>query len=427
MITNERQYKITRAQLEKLRNAIKSFDMKEAIKRIKNKKLAEAQLEALKSELENLSMQIVDYETLKGGRIETLIASTLEELSNILIRARIAKGLTQKELAESMGLKEQQIQRYEAEEYASANLNRLTEVANALGMNIREIAELRSSDEPIEFENNEFKWDQFPIKEMHRRNWFEDFKGSTSEVVENAEEFLRGFTVDALKEPVKAAARQRVRLGGNVNRYALIAWQCRVINIAKKIELQVKFKKTLLSDDWFKDLIKLSCDKNWAQKTKHFLEEVGIRLIILSHLSHTHLDGAAFLINLGPIVGMTLRHDRLDNFWFVLIHELVHIKEHLSKGILESIFDDLEVDADDIESEADELASEILVPSEKWETALPRYIRSKETIEQFSKELGVASAIVAGKIRREADNYYILKDMVGHGEVRRNFSEFDLS
>ena len=53
---------------------------------------------------------------------------------------------------------------------------------------------------------------------------------------------------------------------------------------------------------------------------------------------------------------MTLRYDRLDNFWFVLFHELVHIIKHLHKGDIESIFDDLDAKADDIEQEADEQA-----------------------------------------------------------------------
>jgi HTH-type transcriptional regulator/antitoxin HigA len=71
-----------------------------------------------------------------------LKAESLDELPNVLIRARIARGLSQRELADALGLKEQQIQRYEAEQYASAALRRLIDIANALNLSISEVAAL---------------------------------------------------------------------------------------------------------------------------------------------------------------------------------------------------------------------------------------------------------------------------------------------
>jgi HTH-type transcriptional regulator/antitoxin HigA len=160
------------------------------------------------------------------------------------------------------------------------------------------------------------------------------------------------------------------------------------------------------------------------RKAVDYLLDSGIPLVIEPHLSHTHLDGAALLLPEGtPMVGMTLRQDRLDNFWFVLIHELIHVMKHLHKGDAESIFDDLDADADEIEQETDSLAGEILVPENRWNEALARYVRNQDTIEDFASELTIHPAIVAGKIRREADNYTILQDMVGQGEVRKLFPE----
>ena len=145
MITNERQYKITKAQHAKLKKAAEEFDLNEATKRIGSKVLAKAELDALKSEVEVLSAQLQEYEALKSGAITTLKADTLQELPGILIRARIAKGLSQARLAEKLGLKEQQIQRYESEGYASASLRRLTEIADALELKISEQAEFKFS------------------------------------------------------------------------------------------------------------------------------------------------------------------------------------------------------------------------------------------------------------------------------------------
>jgi HTH-type transcriptional regulator/antitoxin HigA len=427
MITNERQYRITSAQLVKLKTAIGNFDIKAATKRIKSKILAKAEIEALRSEYENLSMQLHEYETLKSGTVEILKASNLEELPSILIRARIVKGLSQRQLADAIGLKEQQIQRYEAEEYASANLRRLADVSNALSLSITEIAEfVATSQRPIEVDKDVLAWDQFPVKEMYRRNWFKESPGSLEEARANAEELVKEFVTDSLDSPVQAFARQRVRLGGVVNWYALLAWQCRIIDLAKKKGKEVvsKYKQKAITNEWLNELAHISIEKDGPQKAVNYLQDSGIRLVIEPHLPQTHLDGAAILLSDGsPIIGMTLRFDRLDNFWFVLFHELVHIMKHLHKGDVESIFDDLDVEAEDIEKEADEQAGEVLVPEDKWNTALARYLRSEDSIKDFAQELHIHPAIVAGKVRKEANNYIILKDMVGQGGVRKLFPD----
>ena len=430
MITNERQYRITRAQVEKFKDAISAFDMKVAIEQTKSKILAKAELAALRSEYEQLSLQLHDYETLKSGTIEILKASTLEELPSILIRARIAKGFSQRRLAEEIGLKEQQIQRYEAEEYASANLQRLSEVANALGLNISEIAEFKPK--PQQFLNTgeeDLAWDQFPIKEMYRRHWFEGFSGSLDEAVANTEELVKDFVQVSIGKPIQALAHQRVRLGGIANRYALLAWQCRIMILAKDKgkKRSIRYNQKTITNNWLNKLAHMSIEKDGPQRAIEYLQNSGIRLVIEPHLPQTHLDGAALLLSDGPIIGLTLRYDRIDNFWFVLFHELVHIMKHLHRGDVESIFDDLDIEAGDIEQEADELAGELLVPEEKWETALARYLRSKSSIVDFASKLSIHPAIVAGKIRREAKNYTILTEMVGQGEVRKLFPDVHFS
>jgi len=425
MITNERQYRITGAQLEKLRKAIDDFNIKYVIKQTKSKVLVKAELEALRSEYENLAMQMYEYETLKSGTIEVLKAYSLEELPSILIRARITKGLSQRQLANAIGLKEQQIQRYEAEEYASANLRRLSDIANALGLSISEIAEFRAtSQRPIKVDKDDLAWDQFPVKEMYRRNWFKESPGSLESAVANAEELVKTFVKSSMDKPLQAFARQRVRAGGNINPYNLLAWQCRIIALAVDCKLKNRYKQKTITKGWLTKLAHLSRVDDWKKKVIDYLQNSGIRLVIESHLPNTYLDGAAILLSDGsPVIGMTLRHDRLDNFWFVLFHELIHVMKHLHKDQVESIFDDLDIEANDIEKETDECAGEALIPESKWETALARYVQSKESIITFANELNIAPAIVAGKIRREAKNYTILVDMVGQGEVRKLFPD----
>jgi HTH-type transcriptional regulator/antitoxin HigA len=160
-------------------------------------------------------------------------------------------------------------------------------------------------------------------------------------------------------------------------------------------------------------------------RAKEMLSDIGVSLIIEPHLPGTYLDGAAVLMNgTTPVIALTLRYDRLDNFWFVLFHELFHILKHLKKDKLEFIFDDLDMDiTTDLETEADFLAGEALISSEEWGTALARYTQSSDAVLAFSSEIGISPAIVAGRIRNESKNFTILNDLIGKGEVRIHFPE----
>ena len=153
------------------------------------------------------------------------------------------------------------------------------------------------------------------------------------------------------------------------------------------------------------------------------MQASGIRFIIEPHLEGTFLDGAALLWeNNEPIVAMTLRHDRLDNFWFVLFHELAHIYLHLSDS-LTAIFDDLDIKIDGIEEEADSFALNALIPDEVWRKSLVRFNPSDEAIINQAKTLKVHPALIAGRIRRETGKYYQYSNLVGQGTLREIFSQ----
>jgi transcriptional regulator with XRE-family HTH domain len=149
MIKNEREYRITKAQANKFEHALSQLATTEAIASL-HPLIQKAQRDALQSQLDELREEIAEYESLRSGQQAVISLNSLEELPRALIRARIAAGLTQRELAERMGLKEQQIQRYEATEYASADLARINEVARALGLRVREDIFLNNSEQPSE-------------------------------------------------------------------------------------------------------------------------------------------------------------------------------------------------------------------------------------------------------------------------------------
>jgi len=135
MIRNERQYRITKGQIRKFREAIAKFEKQNPKS---HPMLVRAQKDAMKSELNVLEGQVKDYEKLRSGKYKVLKDSSFDDLPIELIRARIALGYTQKQLAELVGLKEQQIQRYEETEYSSASYSRLREIIHALGLEVKE-------------------------------------------------------------------------------------------------------------------------------------------------------------------------------------------------------------------------------------------------------------------------------------------------
>ncbi len=137
MIKNERQYAITKAQADKLAQALERLSKSSAKGEAIHPVLRKAEAEALRSQLADLRAELADYEALRSGQRTELALVSWDDLPRALIQARIAAGLSQQDLARKLKLKEQQIQRYEATDYASASLARLRQVIRALGITIR--------------------------------------------------------------------------------------------------------------------------------------------------------------------------------------------------------------------------------------------------------------------------------------------------
>ena len=136
MIKNERQYRITKAQLDRFNDALKLAEA--SLDGQRDPLLKKVQLDALHSQYRELADEVSEYEALQASVPHVVEAESFDELPSALIRARIASGLSQKELAERLGLKEQQVQRYEATNYSGASFARLSEVIRALGISVRE-------------------------------------------------------------------------------------------------------------------------------------------------------------------------------------------------------------------------------------------------------------------------------------------------
>ncbi|MGI4789108.1 MAG: helix-turn-helix domain-containing protein [Janthinobacterium lividum] len=138
MIKNERQYRITKAQAQKFKQTLAHLEANPEARPHMASRLKQAEQDALRSQWESLQSEINDYEALLNGKQKSFRLNSFEELPRTLIKARIAAGLSQRELALRLGLKEQQIQRYEATEYASASMARVSAVIQALDIQVRE-------------------------------------------------------------------------------------------------------------------------------------------------------------------------------------------------------------------------------------------------------------------------------------------------
>lgn len=135
MIENERQYRVTKAQLERLETALANTSV--GSDKLASK-LSQAMRAGLESQIIDLRTEMEEYDALRRQHIKELELSSLADLPELLIKARISHNLTQAGLARRLKLKEQQIQRYEATRYRTASFERLLAVARALGIDLKE-------------------------------------------------------------------------------------------------------------------------------------------------------------------------------------------------------------------------------------------------------------------------------------------------
>ena len=132
MIKNERQYRITRAQAERFERSLEELRQGNEDDEDLHPLIAKARKDAIRSQLSDLRSELREYEALKAGDFELDQLGVVSGLPAMLIKARIARGMSQRDLAERIGLKEQQIQRYEATDYASVSLSRIRDVVDGL-------------------------------------------------------------------------------------------------------------------------------------------------------------------------------------------------------------------------------------------------------------------------------------------------------
>lgn len=178
----------------------------------------------------------------------------------------------------------------------------------------------------------------------------------------------------------------------------------------------------MLDRGYLGDLAKLSRFEQGPALAVEFLANIGIVLVIEEHFKKTYLDGAAMLDGETPVIALTLRHDRVDNFWFALLHELIHVQKHLTPAhlfIADNLDDKSRSSAE--EEEADEGATEALIPLAEWEGSEVKGAPSAKNANALADRLRIHPAIVAGRVRHEEGNWRLLSHI--KAGVRQHFND----
>ncbi len=259
-----------------------------------------------------------------------------------------------------------------------------------------------------------------PIKEMIKRGYIKARENITQELNEFFNVFDGASDVMAL-----LSKTSYIRSPRPMNKYSLSAWIAQILNKAKKVENVGVFVNGSINPDFLKKIADLSDEESGIYKAIDLLRVNGVVVVIEPNLPKTYLDGAAIMLKGSqPVIGITVRYDRLDNFWFTLLHELAHISLHLGKGI-NIFYDDIlfEDTTDSREKEADELAIKSMIPLDQWIDSPASILPSADSAKLLAKELSIHPALVAGRMRYSKKQYYFLNSLIGKGEVRILFPE----
>ena len=257
---------------------------------------------------------------------------------------------------------------------------------------------------------------RFPLKEMYERGCFGDFEGNVQRLKDYAEDLVSKLMRELGPKQMGTAflrAPMQQRGDRQADEIALRAWRMCVVRKARESLPPKEYKTNSITLGWMRELAKLSAFDEGPKLAKEYLARHGITLVIEKHFKRTFLDGAAMLDGDRPIVALTLRHDRIDNFWFALLHEVAHVALHLTPATPVFIDDLDRENPERAEREADGMAREALIPEAAWDAAKVRHSLTSEDAVAFADQVGVAPAIVAGRIRHETKNYRLLNHLIG--------------
>jgi HTH-type transcriptional regulator/antitoxin HigA len=314
-----------------------------------------------------------------------------------------ARGWTQADLAEILGRTERTVS-----EIVNGKRSLTPEMARGLGeafctdpqfwMNLEatyQLAQVRRTDDAIARRAKLYAL--VPMKEMIRRHWIE-----ASENVDVMEQRVMSFLeLRSLDDSPSFNASARSPIAPTPLQ---CAWLARARQLARALTVQ-RFAKGRL-DTACDELRRLLPTTPELRHVSKILAEAGIRFVVVEGLPGSRIDGAAFWLDAhSPVVAMTIRYDRLDSFWFTLMHELAHVKNGDGASLDENLVgDDSEATDTKAESErkADEFSGNFLVADREFNSFVARVgpLYSRLKIAGFANRLQIHPGIVVGRLQK---------------------------
>lgn len=423
-ILNQRDYRSAKARLAQIEGALAPEGVVDGLISGLSAEISSARHKALRAEAKKLADDIAAYEKLQSSGATSKEIAT-DELGMLPIIGRIARRLSQRELADLLEVSEQQIQRYESDRYAGISLSRYKKVLEILGI------ELKSRLSPTWSVRNDsdavappdLEIDATLLSEVRKSNWVALPKGISKE---NAVQILATY-ISASSDlgHGRTLHRRNAQADAGASESALAIWRARALRQASVQRQHIKTRFNIVDTSWVAKLAQLSSRPDGPKRAVEFLRERGIVLVVVPHLSHSRLDGAAMLLSDGtPVIALTLRYDRLDSFWFTLFHEIGHVLLHFNHGLDAGFVDDLDSGGDSKEeADADSFALSAFIPDEVWDTSPVRFSNSPDLLRRLSESLKINPAIIAGRIRKERGDYKVFSNLVGNGVVRSMFAD----
>lgn len=261
------------------------------------------------------------------------------------------------------------------------------------------------------------------VREMSRRQWIHPKSVPPKDrVAARGEALLEFFKVRQTIMPTYAMYKgRRVAMKrGVMEDLAVGAWLSYITDVASQCTYTSSFNSSKINKDFLKSVAQLSARPNGPTLALDAIREIGICVVLESSLPGMSIDGAAFhRTGLPPVIALTARHDRLDNFWFTLFHELGHVFLHLRRPS-NDVFVDAEEEGDEIEAEAEAnaFAKDSLIPRDIWLRSEAYRFGSEASVIALAKQLNIHPAIVAGRIRHERRNFKLFYDLIGRDKVR---------
>jgi HTH-type transcriptional regulator/antitoxin HigA len=253
-----------------------------------------------------------------------------------------------------------------------------------------------------------------PIREMEKRGWIRKTK-TVGELQEALKQF---FETESLEAPpaIPAAARQSAMAPGQAITPEQTAWCFRARMIAKQLPAK-RFTNPAFEAGVSK-LRSLMGEPEEARHVPRLLSDMGIRFLLVQHLSRTRIEAATLWLGNAPVVAVSMRYDRIDYFWHTLMHEISHVRHKDAMHVDLDFVKDGKLQArqdTEVERRADAEAAASLIPPEEMRDFIlrTRPYYSKERIVGFARRMKVHPGIVAGQLQhREEIDYRANREML---------------